>query len=116
MVVEVNGDTFEPEVIDASQERLVAVKFYGDACPMCKAMSEDYERLALSYDSEHAGVKFCALNTGKNRRIALTRRVMSQPTIVVYRAGRELFRLVREEAVAELLRLKLSDFLGDSVL
>lgn len=105
-VIELSKETFETRVMNVPEDQVVVVKFYGDNCPMCKAMAEGYE--SLSDFLKDSSVRFCSVNTDKNRFVALTRRVLSQPTVIAYRNKKEIFRLIREEATADIIldRLK----------
>lgn len=107
-VLELSKETFDSEVMAVPKDQVVAVKFYGSKCPMCKAIAEGYKHLAGS--AKASPVKFCEVNTDTNRFVALTRRVLSQPTIIVYRNKRELFRLIREEANADTLLDRLAEY------
>lgn len=81
-MLELNKDNFEAEVLQASGT--VMVDFWGDKCEPCKALMPDVHRLADQYGDK---LKMCKLNTGENRRLAISQKVLGLPTFIVYQNG-----------------------------
>lgn len=84
-MLEVNKDNFEAEVLQASET--VLVDFWGEKCEPCKALMPDVHRLAEQYGNR---IKMCTMNTGENRRLAISQKVLGLPTFIVYKDGEKL--------------------------
>jgi len=70
---------------------LVFVDFYADWCGPCKIIAPSIERLAEEYNGT---VKFVKLNIDANPHIARKYSVKSIPTLMIFRNGRPLRRMV----------------------
>lgn len=93
-VITVTIENWESEVRQAKE--LTLVEFWGETCPKCKTLLPAYQTLAD--DPIYVGkVKFCSVDTGANRRLAISHKVMSQPTILFYREGNEVARINRDD-------------------
>ena len=57
-------------------------------------------------------VKFCATDTSKNRRTAVTLKVMSLPAFVFYKDGKEAARLTGNKATIEAVRAKVDELMA----
>ena len=100
-VIEINKDNFEAEFLKSSIP--VVMDFWGPQCGPCMAMMPKYHE--LSDNPKYQGrVKFCSADTSKNRRTAVSMRVMSLPAFVVYKDGREAARLTGSKATIEAVR------------
>ena len=95
-MLELDKDTFEAEVLNA--EGKVFVDFYGDGCVPCKALMPFVHECAEKYA---ANMKFCALNTTKARRLAISQKIMGLPVIAIYENGVMIDSRVKEEATPE---------------
>ena len=69
-MLEVDKTTFEAEVLQAPGK--VVVDFYGDGCVPCAALMPHVHEFAEKYG---ATLKFCALNTTKARRLAISQKI-----------------------------------------
>ena len=98
-MLEVNKETFEPEVLKATGK--VFVDFYGDGCVPCAALMPHVHALADQYGDK---LKFAALNTSKARRVAIGQKVMGLPVIAVYQNGEKVEELVKDDATAEAVK------------
>ncbi len=86
-VTEVNDQTFDSEV--AQSDKLVAAEFYTQFCPVCKRLSPIFEELS----DEYAGkVKFVKVEATQARETARRFAVMSAPTILLLKSGKEVAR------------------------
>ena len=99
-IVEVTKDNFEQEVLQAQQP--VLVDFYADWCGPCNAMAPVIEELAKELEGK---VKVGKINVDENPDIAVEYNVMSIPTLIVFKNGKEEKRLVGVRDKEELLRL-----------
>lgn len=81
-VVTVTDDTFAELVLNA--ERPVVVDFWADWCPPCKAISRTLAELAEEFGER---LTIAALDADANPVATRAYRVMSMPTLIVFRAG-----------------------------
>ena len=73
-MLELDKTTFEPEVLKA--EGKVLVDFYGDGCVPCAALMPHVHGFEGVYGDK---IKFCALNTTKARRLAISQKILGLP-------------------------------------
>lgn len=95
-MLELDKTTFETEVLQAPGK--VLVDFYGDGCVPCAALMPHIHAFAETYGDR---LKFCALNTTKARRLAISQKVMGLPVIAIYEKGQMIDSLVKEDATPE---------------
>ena len=95
MILEVDKNTFGPEVLEATGK--IVVDFYGDGCVPCAALMPHVHAFAEKYTT----LKFCALNTTKARRLAISQKVMGLPVIAIYEGGAMIDSLVKDDATPE---------------
>ena len=95
-MLEVDKTTFEAEVLQAPGK--VVVDFYGDGCVPCAALMPHVHEFAEKYG---ATLKFCALNTTKARRLAISQKILGLPVIAVYENGEMIASCVKDDATPE---------------
>ncbi|MBQ3147679.1 MAG: thioredoxin family protein [Oscillospiraceae bacterium] len=95
-MLEVDKSTFEPEVLQASGK--VLVDFYGDGCVPCAALMPHVHEYAEKYGES---MKFCALNTTKARRLAISQKILGLPVIAIYENGEMIDSCVKDDATPE---------------
>ena len=95
-MLEVDKTTFEAEVLQAPGK--VVVDFYGDGCVPCAALMPHVHEFAEKYG---ATLKFCALNTTKARRLAISQKILGLPVIAVYENGEMIDSCVKDAATPE---------------
>lgn len=100
MELKINSENFEKEVLNS--EKPVLVDFFADWCGPCKMMAPIVEELATELDGK---VKVEKINVDENSDIAVEYNVMSIPTLIVFKNGKEEKRLVGVRDKEELLRL-----------
>ena len=81
-VVEVNDSNFTSEVVNA--DGVVLVGFWAPWCGPCKAMSPVVDSMAEQFGSQY---KFCKVNVDENKELAQTYKIMSIPTLMVFKGG-----------------------------
>lgn len=96
-MLELDKNTFEAEVLQASGK--VVVDFYGDGCVPCAALMPHVHAFAEKYGSDT--MKFCALNTTKVRRLAISQKILGLPVIAVYENGVMIDSCVKDDATVE---------------
>ena len=109
-VTEITKDNFESEITNSSVPSVL--DFWGPGCGPCMALMPKYHELADS--SKYAGrVKFCSVDTSKNRRVAMMVRpaVMSLPMFVFYKNGKEVARLGGNKLTIEQLTAKADELI-----
>ena len=95
-MLEVNKETFEPEVLKASGK--VFVDYYGDGCVPCAALMPHVHEFAEKYGDK---MKFCALNTTQARRLAISQKVLGLPVMAIYENGAMIDSLVKDDCTVE---------------
>ena len=88
-LVHVSDDNFEQEVIKS--ENPVLVDFWAPWCGPCRAIGPVVEELAETYKDR---VKVAKLNIDDNPKTATVYGVMSIPTIVLFKNGNALDKVV----------------------
>lgn len=100
MKIKLNSENFEKEVLKS--EKPVLVDFYADWCGPCNAMAPVIEELATELDGK---AKVGKINVDENSDIAVEYNVMSIPTLIIFKNGKEEKRLVGLRDKEELLNL-----------
>ena len=100
MEIKLSSENFEKEVLKS--EKPVLVDFYADWCGPCNAMAPVIEELATELDGK---AKVGKINVDDNPDIAVEYNVMSIPTLIIFKNGKEEKRLVGLRDKEELLRL-----------
>ena len=96
-MLELTKENFEAEVLQA--EGKVFVDYYGDGCVPCAALMPHVHEFAEKYAD--SGIKFCAMNTTKARRLAIKMGIMGLPVMAIYENGEKIAAVVKEEATVE---------------
>ncbi|HTK32516.1 MAG TPA: thioredoxin [Candidatus Saccharimonadaceae bacterium] len=87
--VAVSSETFEDEVLKAGTA--VLVDFWAPWCGPCRAIAPVVEQLAMEYSGR---LKVVKVNTDENDAIAIQYQVMSIPTLMVFKGGQLVERIV----------------------
>ena len=80
-VIEVTKNNFEAEVLQA--KGTVLVDFWASWCAPCRMLAPVVEGFADS----HPEIKVCKINIDEESELAISYKVMSIPTLVVFRGG-----------------------------
>ena len=99
-VMVINKDNFEEEVLKS--EKAVLVDFWAPWCGPCRAVGPIVDELA----SEYAGkAKISKLNVDDEGEIAAKYRVMSIPTIMIFKDGEIVEKVIGARSKSELTSL-----------
>jgi len=88
-MVELTRDNFKTEVVDS--KKVVVVDFWAPWCMPCKMIAPHVDALAKDYKDS---VKVGKINIDDNGELATDLSIMNIPTIIFFKNGREMSRLV----------------------
>ena len=88
-VINLNEKNFEEEVLKT--EKTVLIDFWASWCGPCKMMSPVIDSIA---EEEGNTVKVCKINIDEEQNLAVKYNVMSIPTFIVLKNGKEVARSV----------------------
>ena len=100
-VIKVNTDNFEQIVLKS--EKTVLVDFYADWCGPCRMVAPIVEEIA----SENPQYLVCKVNVDESQKLAIDFGLVSIPTLLVFKNGKESGKLVGvrpKEAILEVLK------------
>jgi len=97
-VLELSQENFEQEVLKSSTP--VLVDLWAAWCGPCRIIAPLVEELAGTYQGK---VKFGKLNVDDHPQLAAQYRVMNIPTLLLFKGGREIDRLVGVQPKQELI-------------
>jgi thioredoxin 1 len=87
--VAISDRTFEAEVLKS--ETPVLVDFWAEWCAPCKMIAPVLEEIATEKDGQ---IKIAKLDADNNPSVVQQLRVMSLPTLILFKNGKELSRVV----------------------
>lgn len=88
-VISLNEKNFEEEVIKS--EKPVLIDFWASWCGPCRMMSPVVDQIA---EEMQDAVKVCKINIDEEENLAVKYNVMSIPTFIVFKNGKEAGRSV----------------------
>ncbi len=89
MAREISESEYDTEIVGSPAPVLLDV--YGEHCGPCRQLAPVIDRLAAEYQGRARVLK---IEAGANRELAGRLAVSSVPTVVAFRGGREVGRLV----------------------
>ena len=98
MELKLNSENFEKEVLNSIEP--VLVDFYADWCGPCKMMAPVVEELAGELQGK---AKVGKINVDENQDLAMEYNVMSIPTLIIFKNGKEAKRFIGVRDKNELL-------------
>lgn len=87
-VLKITNNNFEEEVLNS--DKPVIIDFYADWCGPCKMMSPIIDNIA----EENTDIKVGKVNVDESQEIAIKYNIMSIPTIIVFKDGKEYKKFV----------------------
>ncbi|MEW5766400.1 MAG: thioredoxin [bacterium] len=96
-IIEVTDRDFDQEVLQSSE--LVLVDFWAPWCGPCRMMTPVIEQIAAQYSDR---MKVGKLLTDKNQATAVKYGVMSIPTLIFFKDGKEVDRSIGVVSAQEL--------------
>ncbi|BAU48813.1 thioredoxin [Sulfurifustis variabilis] len=89
LIFDVTEADFERLVLEASHAALVAVDFWADWCPPCRALTPVLERVVPDYAGR---VRLAKVEADENMRLAGRYRLRGFPTVILFGKGLEIDR------------------------
>ncbi len=99
-VLSLNGKNFEEEVLKSTKS--VLIDFWASWCGPCKMMSPVIDEIADDLKGE---VKVCKINIDEEQSLAVKYNVMSIPTFIVFKNGKEIARSVGVQDKSEIVNM-----------
>ena len=97
-IIHVNDETFEKEVQSSDT---ILVDFYADWCGPCRAMAPILEEL----DEDRTEVKILKVNVDEAPKVSQQFGIMSIPTLIVFKGGKETAKRVGLCSKEEIINL-----------
>ncbi len=89
MALLINKENFKKEVLESKIP--VLIDFYADWCPPCQILSPIIEELAKKYQGK---IKIGKFNVDEGEEIVTKYQILSVPTLIIFKDGKEEKRIV----------------------
>ena len=96
-VLSLNGNNFDEEVMHS--DKPVLIDFWASWCGPCKMMSPVIDEIAEEMGDS---IKVCKINIDEEQNLAVKYNVMSIPTFIVLKDGKEVDRSVGVQSKDEI--------------
>ena len=98
-VKKLNNDNFKAEILES--EGIAIVDFYADWCGPCKMMAPVIDKIA----EENPELNVAKVNVDESGELAARFGIMSIPTLIVFKDGKEINRSLGAKNKAAILSL-----------
>ena len=99
-VINLNEKNFEEEVVKS--DKVVLIDFWASWCGPCRMMSPVIDQIAEEMGDS---AKVCKINIDEQQNLAVKYNVMSIPTFVVLKNGKEVGRTVGVQEKQEIIKM-----------
>lgn len=99
-IVTLTKDNFDQEVV--SSDKPVLIDFWASWCGPCRAVAPVMDELAEEYEGK---AKVCKVNVDDEGELAAKFRVMSIPTIMLYKNGEMVEKVIGARSKEEFAKL-----------
>ena len=99
-LVNLNSENFKKEVLE--EEKPVLIDFWAEWCGPCRMMAPVVDEIA---ENMQDSVKVCKVNIDENQELAEKYEVMSIPTFIVIKNGKEVGRTIGVQPKEQLLKI-----------
>lgn len=97
MVHEINDQSFETEVLKATEP--VLLDLWAPWCGPCRMVGPVIDKLAEQYKDKF---KFCKMNVDDNQKTAAKYNVMSIPTLIFFKGGKAVDTVIGAQSESAL--------------
>ncbi len=101
MLKHFNDENFNQEVIEASQKKPILVDFYADWCAPCRMQTPIIEEVAKAVGEKAVIGK---LNTEESANTAAKYKIMSIPSLLIFKNGEVIETLIGLQAKEKLIK------------
>ena len=88
-IPEITNETFDAEVLKS--ETPILVDFWAPWCGPCRMVAPVLEEVSEKMNGK---IKFAKLNTDQNPEIAQQYQIMAIPSLIIFKEGKEIKRMV----------------------
>lgn len=99
-VIELTKSNFDSEVINST--KLTLVDFWAEWCGPCRMVAPIIDELAEEYDGK---ITVGKVNVDKEKELAMNYKIMSIPTIMLFKDGKVIERVVGARSKSEFKEL-----------